>query len=77
MHDTEWNGLKELTVKHMRFGYRRLTSLLVREGMPMVTKRVYRLYREEGVAGSTSSFLCFVGQESLDFLFGHITDFAK
>ncbi len=34
----------------MRFGYRRLTAMLLREGMPANHKRVYRLYREEGLA---------------------------
>ena len=34
----------------MRFGYRRLTAMLVREGMAVNHKRVYRLYREEGLA---------------------------
>ena len=34
----------------MRFGYRRLTSLLVREGHVVNHKRVYRPYREEGLA---------------------------
>ena len=34
----------------MRFGYRRLTAMLVREGTPANHKRVYRLYREEGLA---------------------------
>jgi putative transposase len=42
--------LKELAAKRMRFGYRRLTAMLVREGMPTNDKRVYRLYREEGLA---------------------------
>jgi putative transposase len=43
--------LKELPAKRMRFGYRRLTALLVREGLVVVNhKRVYRLYREEGLA---------------------------
>src|SRR5256886_15298661 len=42
--------LKELAAKRMRFGYRRLTAMLVREGMPTNHKRVYRLYREEGLA---------------------------
>jgi putative transposase len=41
--------LKELAAKRMRFGYRRLTAMLVREGMPANHKRVYRLYREEGL----------------------------
>jgi putative transposase len=34
----------------MRFGYRRLTAVLLREGMPANHKCVYRLYREEGLA---------------------------
>src|SRR3954471_22968323 len=42
--------LKELAARGMRFGYRRLTAMLVREGMPANHKRVYRLYREEGLA---------------------------
>jgi putative transposase len=42
--------LRELAAKRMRFGYRRLTAMLVREGMPINHKRVYRLYREEGLA---------------------------
>jgi putative transposase len=42
--------LKELAAKRMRFGYRRLTALLVREGLVVNHKRVYRLYREEGLA---------------------------
>ncbi len=42
--------LKELAAQRMRFGYRRLTAMLVREGMPANHKRVYRLYREEGLA---------------------------
>ena len=43
------NRLKELAARRMRFGYRRLTAMLVREGMPANHKRVYRLYREEGL----------------------------
>ena len=42
--------LKELAGQRMRFGYRRLTALLVREGRVVNHKRVYRLYREEGLA---------------------------
>jgi len=34
----------------MRLGYRRLTALLVRQGLVVNHKRVYRLYREEGLA---------------------------
>lgn len=48
--DTALRGrLKELAAKRMRFGYRRLTAMLEREGMPTNHKRVYRLYREEGL----------------------------
>lgn len=42
--------LQELAAKRMRFGYRRLTAMLVREGVAVNHKRVYRLYREEGLA---------------------------
>jgi putative transposase len=42
--------LKELAAQRMRFGYRRLTAMLEREGMAANHKRVYRLYREEGLA---------------------------
>src|SRR5215469_2317462 len=42
--------LKELAARRMRFGYRRLTALLIREGMAINHKRVYRLYREESLA---------------------------
>lgn len=42
--------LKELAAKRMRFGYRRLTELLMRAGINVNHKRVYRLYREEGLA---------------------------
>jgi putative transposase len=42
--------LKELAAQRMRFGYRRLTAMLVREGVTANHKRVYRLYREEGLA---------------------------
>jgi putative transposase len=42
--------LKELAAKRMRFGYRRLTAILVSEGLEVNHKHVYRLYREEGLA---------------------------
>ena len=42
--------LKELAAKRMRFGYRWLTAMLIREGTTANHKRVYRLYREEGLA---------------------------
>jgi putative transposase len=40
--------LRELAVR-VRFGYRRLTVLLKRGGWPVNAKRVYRIYREEGL----------------------------
>jgi putative transposase len=42
--------LRELAAQRMRFGYRRLTAMLVRAGVEVNHKRVYRLYREEGLA---------------------------
>jgi len=42
--------LKELAATRVRYGYRRLHVLLRREGWPVNAKRVYRLYREEGLS---------------------------
>ena len=41
--------LKELAAVHVRYGYRRLTVLLRREGWKVNAKRVYRIYTEEGM----------------------------
>jgi putative transposase len=41
--------LCELAAERRRFGYRRLTVLLRREGWPVNPKRVYRWYRIEGL----------------------------
>ena len=41
--------LRELAAVRVRFGYRRLTILLKREGWSVNTKHVYRIYREEGL----------------------------
>jgi putative transposase len=41
--------LRELALARPRYGYRRLTILLRREGWQVNAKRVYRLYREEGL----------------------------
>jgi transposase InsO family protein len=41
--------LPELAGSRVRYGYRRLTVLLRREGRPVNAKRVYRMYREEGL----------------------------
>jgi putative transposase len=42
--------LLALAAERRRFGYRRLTAMLRREGLLVNHKRVYRLYREEGLA---------------------------
>ena len=41
--------LRELAATHVRYGYRRLTALLRREGWAVNAKRVYRLYEEENL----------------------------
>jgi putative transposase len=41
--------LRELASTHVRYGYRRLTVLLKREGWQVNAKRVYRLYDEENL----------------------------
>jgi len=49
--DTQLRGrLRALANERRRFGYRRLHILLQREGDPSCVNRVYRLYREEGLA---------------------------
>ena len=41
--------IRELAASRVRYGYRRLTVLLCREGWSVNAKRVYRLYAEEGL----------------------------
>ena len=41
--------LRELAGSRVRYGYRRLTVLLKREGWQVNAKRIYRLYLEEGL----------------------------
>jgi putative transposase len=41
--------LRDLAASRVRYGYRRLTVLLRREGRAVNAKRVCRLYREEGL----------------------------
>ena len=52
-HSVEPRELRErlrvLAAERRRFGYRRLWVLLRREGFEVNHKRVYRLYREEGL----------------------------
>lgn len=42
--------LRELAAVRVRYGYRRLHVLLRREGWPVNHKRIYRLYRDEGLS---------------------------
>ena len=42
--------LRALAAERRRFGYRRLREMAKRKGRPMNLKKVYRLYREEGLA---------------------------
>jgi len=45
--------LRELAASRVRFGYRRLTVLLRREGWRVNPKRIYRLYTEDGLTVRT------------------------
>ena len=47
--------LKELAATRVRYGYRRLHVLLRREGFPVNAKRIYRLYKEEGLVIRTKT----------------------
>jgi putative transposase len=46
--------LRELAGNRPRYGYRRLTVMLQREGWKVNTKRVYRIYREEEMGVRTA-----------------------
>jgi transposase InsO family protein len=41
--------IRELATKHKRYGYRRITSLLRRDGSVINVKRVHRLWKTEGL----------------------------
>ncbi len=41
--------LRQLSRQHPRYGYRMITALLRQEGWPVNRKRVYRLWRHEGL----------------------------
>ena len=45
--------LRELAAARVRFGYRRLTVLLRRDGWRVNAKRIYRLYTDEGLTVRT------------------------
>ena len=42
--------MQEIAAKRRRFGYRRIGVLLERKGMSMNHKKLYRIYREEGLS---------------------------
>lgn len=42
--------IREIAAVRVRYGYRRIHTLLRREGWPVNVKRVYRLYRLEGLS---------------------------
>lgn len=46
--------IRELASNRVRYGYRRIAVLLRREGWKVNTKRVYRLYRQEGLQVRTA-----------------------
>jgi putative transposase len=46
--------LREVAAARVRFGYRRLTVLLRRDGWRVTAKRIYRLYTEEGLMVRTN-----------------------
>ncbi len=45
--------LHQLAASRVRFGYRRLTVMLRREGWMVNARRIYRLYTEDGLAVRT------------------------
>jgi putative transposase len=42
--------LREAARHRQRFGYRRLTAMLQKQGLAVTHKRIYRLYREANLA---------------------------
>ena len=47
--------MRELAQTRVRFGYRRLRVLLLREGWEVGKERFYRVYTEEGLALATQA----------------------
>jgi putative transposase len=47
--------LRKLAASRVRFGYRRLTVLLRREGWQFNPKRIYRMYTEDGLTVRTKT----------------------
>jgi putative transposase len=48
-------GIKQIAIVRVRYGYRRITVLLRRDGWHVNHKRVHRIYREEGLAIRTKT----------------------
>ena len=48
-------GIKEIASTRVAYGYRKIHTLLLREGWQINHKRVYRIYREEGLMMRTKS----------------------
>ena len=42
--------IHKLAIRHKRYGYRRITVLLKREGFKVNKKRVYRIWKSEGLS---------------------------
>lgn len=49
-HGAIRDAMKDVAGKRRRFGYRRIGVMLERQGMIMNHKKLYRLYREEGLS---------------------------
>ena len=48
----------ELSGRHPRYGYRRITALMRREGFEVNAKRVARIRRQEGLKSANASAVC-------------------
>ena len=48
----------DLASKYGRYGYKRITALLKQEGWRINHKRVFRIWREEGIVIAASVFVC-------------------
>ena len=49
-HGAIREAMREIAGQRRRFGYRRIGVMLERKGMSMNHKKLYRLYREEGLS---------------------------
>ena len=75
-------AMKDLSRRHPRYGYRRITALLRADGWPVNRKRVHRLWRQEGlkVPGNSGNVggwvlrktVARVGGPSMSTTYGHM-----